>query len=143
MNTVELTEARPLAVYGETVIHLPLGLLGFERIKKYVLLADPGEAPFQWLQVLDDPGLAFLVVSPFEVRPDYQPEISPEDVEFLELVSPADALLLNIVTLRTNDRAPVNLKGPIVANRRTLRARQVVLANAADFALQHPLPAAE
>lgn len=125
------------------MVHLPLGLLGFERVKRYALLTNPGEAPFRWLQVPGDPSLAFLVVPPFEVLPDYEPDISPEDVAFLELDAPDDALMFNIVTLRANGRATVNLKGPLVLNRYTLRGKQVVLANAADYALQHPLPAAD
>ena len=103
---------------------------------------DPAAAPFQWLQLQDDPSLAFLVVSPFLAVADYQPEISPADVGYLGMVAPTDALLLNIVTLRGNGRATLNLKGPILINRHTRLAKQVVLANAADYALQHPLPQA-
>ena len=72
--------------------------------------------------------------------PDYEPDVATEDVEFLELSSPEDALLFNIVTLRGDGRATVNLKGPIVVNRYTLKGKQVVLTNAARYALQHPLP---
>jgi flagellar assembly factor FliW len=68
------------------------------------------------------------------------PDLSPEDVKFLALESPDDALLLNIVTLRPRGRATVNLKGPVVINRFTLVGKQVVLANAADYSVQHPLP---
>ncbi|HEY1174267.1 MAG TPA: flagellar assembly protein FliW [Verrucomicrobiae bacterium] len=135
--TLEMMEAE-----RENIVQLPLGLLGFETIKEYVLLTEPGQEPFRWLQVLNDPSLAFLVVPPFDVLPDYAPQISPEDARFLGLVKPSDALLYNIVTLR-NTGATVNLKGPIVINRYTLRGKQVVIANAANYSLQHPLPAAE
>jgi flagellar assembly factor FliW len=33
----------------------------------------------------------------------------------------------------------VNLKGPIVVNRHTLVAKQVVPHNAADYSVRHPL----
>jgi len=131
-----------MVVRSENVVHLPLGLLGFEQIKKYVLLANPEEAPFLWLQVLDDPTLAFLVLSPSEVVPNYQPEITDEDSEFIGLKTPQDALIYNIVTLRPNGRATMNLKGPIVLNRFTLTGKQIVISNAAQYALQHPLPVA-
>lgn len=127
---------------SENIIHLPLGLLGFEQIKRYVLLANPEEAPFRWLQVLDDPTLAFLTISPFDVMPEYAPEISDDDSSFIGLKAPQDALIYNIVTLRPNGRATMNLKGPIVLNRFTLTGKQVVIANAAQYALQHPLPVA-
>lgn len=129
-----------LPVRMENIIHLPLGLLGFEEIKRYVLLVNPEEAPFRWLQVLDDPNMAFIVVSPFEILPDYGPDISSEDVEFIGLKTAEDALVLNIVTLRAGGKATMNLKGPVVINRHTLLGKQVVLNNAADYALQYALP---
>lgn len=129
-----------LPVRMENIIHLPLGLLGFEEIKRYVLLVNPEEAPFRWLQVLDDPNMAFIVVSPFEILPDYAPDISGEDVEFIGLKTAEDALVLNIVTLRAGGKATMNLKGPVVINRHTLLGKQVVLNNAADYALQYALP---
>ncbi len=142
MNAVETTKLEPLIVQQENIIHLPLGLLGFERIKKYVLLSDPEEAPFHWLQVLEDSTLAFLVLSPFAVMPDYQPELSDEDSSFIGLKSPEDALIWNIVTLRPNGEATMNLRGPVVLNRFTLTGKQVVISNAAQYSLQHPLPVA-
>ena len=54
--------------------------------------------------------------------------------------SPADALLLNIVTVR-DGQATVNLKGPIVINRHTLIGKQCIPTNVANFALQHPMNA--
>jgi len=140
MNTVETTELEPLVARSENIVHLPLGLLGFESIKRYVLIENPHEAPFQWLQVLGDASLAFLVLPPALVFPDYQPDIAAEDVGFLGIASPEDALLMNIVTLRGKNRATVNLKGPIVVNRRSLVGKQVVPVNSVCYALQQPLP---
>ena len=140
MNAVEPIELESLTARSEKIVHLPLGLLGFERIKNYSLLENSHEAPFRWLQVVDDPSLAFLVLSPFDALPDYEPDVATEDVEFLELSSPTDALLFSVVTLRANGRATVNLKGPIAINRHTLKGKQVVLSNAARYALDHPLP---
>lgn len=140
MNTVEILELEPLAVQSENIIHLPMGLLGFEKIKRYVLLENPHEAPFRWLQVLDDASLAFLVLPPTEIFPDYAPDVAAEDVEFLDLSSPEDVLLFNIVTLRGKNRATVNLKGPIVVNHCSLVGKQVVPVNAARYSLQQPLP---
>jgi flagellar assembly factor FliW len=138
-NTMELevTAAAP----GNQV-HLPTGILGFEQFKNYVLLANPDEMPFAWLRVADSASLAFVVINPFIVMPDYAPDISEPDAEFLGLKEPADALLFSIVTLRGPNRATLNLKGPLVLNRHTHTGKQVIIANANNYSVEHPLPVA-
>jgi flagellar assembly factor FliW len=126
---------------SEQIIRFPLGLLGFEQIKTYQLIANPADAPFMWLQMLDDADQGFLVVSPEHAVPDYHPDINQEDVAFLALESSADAILLNIVTVRGQGRATINLKGPIVVNRHTWVAKQVIPNNAGDLPVHHPLAA--
>ena len=145
MNTLELIEPETRATNGmaarhqpKDVIRLPLGLLGFERVKNYVLLTNASEEPFMWLQMLEDAKHAFLVVSPAVAAPDYRPDINEQDVAFLGLTAPEDAIIVNIVTLRQG-RATVNLKGPIVINRHTLVGKQVIPNNAQSFSVRHPL----
>jgi flagellar assembly factor FliW len=140
MNSTEPTETRPAGVRSKRLIQMPLGLLGFEKFKRYALVSQPAEAPFHWLRILDGPKLAFLAMSPFLVQPGYAPEISPEDSQFLELQTPKEALFLNIVTVRSHRQATVNLKGPIVLNTRTLRAKQVIPLNASEFSVAQSLP---
>jgi len=122
------------------VILLPYGLLGFERVKNYVLLTRPEEEPFLWLQMVGETKQAFLVLPPHFVVSDYKPNLSDLDVAFLELNDPSEAFVLNIVTMRGQGKATVNLKGPIVINRRTLIGKQVIPINAAEYAIRHPLP---
>jgi len=148
MNTCEILEPvegaqtqtlEVLPIQSQNIIHFPLGIPGFEHIKRFALLENPQEAPFRWLQVLDQPDLAFVVLPALEFLPDYQPDVPAEDVKFLEISKPEDALVFNIVTLRPKAQSTVNLKGPIVINRYTLKAKQVVLANAGIYSVQHPI----
>jgi len=121
-------------------VRMPAGLLGFEHMKDYLLIAKPVEAPFRRLQVKNNPSLAFVVIEPAYFMPGYQPDIPQADVDFLGLTSPADAAVYVIVTVFGPRRASVNLKGPIVINRNTGLSKQVVIANAAQYSVQHPLP---
>lgn len=139
-NTLEIDEANMPQVAYACDVQIPAGLLGFEQIKNYLLIAHPAEEPFRRLRVKDNPALAFIVIEPGFVMPDYKPDIPQSDVDFLKLASPADALLYNIVTLHGPGSATVNLKGPIVINRQTGVAKQVVLTNATQYSVQHPLP---
>ena len=88
MMTAELTETEIRPTEDRDIIRLPFGLLGFEHVKQYVLLANPAEEPFLWLQMLDDAKRAFLVAPPERLALNYQPEISDDEVEFLELAGP-------------------------------------------------------
>jgi flagellar assembly factor FliW len=139
MNTLELMEPEQITTHSNDVVLLPYGLLGFERVKNYSLLANLEEDPFLWFQMLEDAKHAFLVLSPQAVVSDYQPDFEYEDVEFLELNNLSDALILNIVTLRDAGQATVNLKGPIVINRRTWIGKQVIPKNTAQYPVCHPL----
>ena len=138
-DTIE-TETAPAA--GSNLVRLPLGLLGFEPIKNYALLANPAEKPFAWLKVADNKSLAFVVIDPFVILPDYKPEIPPPDVEFLGIKEAADALMLCIVTIHSHNRAPMNLKGPVIINRHSHVGKQVIIANAADYLVEYLLPVA-
>ncbi|HXT11672.1 MAG TPA: flagellar assembly protein FliW [Candidatus Angelobacter sp.] len=132
-------ETEPAAAVAATSVRLPMGLLGFETLKDYLLIANPAEEPFGWLQVKGDTSLAFVVLNPFLIMPDYRPDIPQNDVEFLGLNAPEDAMLLNIVTVHKHGQATMNLKGPIVINRNTGIGKQVVIANASDYSVDHPL----
>ncbi len=122
-----------------SAVSLPLGILGFQHLKQGRLIANPGEEPFLRLQAQEDPSLSFLVLEPFLALPDYRPDIPEQDVSFLQLSSPDDAQLYSIVTVHGPAQATINLKGPLVFNRHTGVGKQVILNNAADYSIHHPL----
>lgn len=140
MNTLEPVSAGAASLASTNRVSLPLGLLGFESMKHFALLADPAEAPFAWLKAEGDTPLTFVVIDPFVVMPEYKPEIPDADAGFLGIKQPGDALLLGIVTLHGPNRATMNLKGPVVINRLSHIGKQVIIANAADYSVHHPLP---
>jgi flagellar assembly factor FliW len=134
-------EEKIIPLFNETVLDLqfPCGLLGFEQVKTYRLHSFADLHPFLWLEGQSGNGLCFLVVPPSYVVESYSVELTDDDVEFLGLSSPDDAMLLNIATFHPNGSITVNLKGPIIYNRTTLIARQVVPKNAATLSIKHPL----
>ncbi len=139
-NVIEIEEPEMSEAAACCEVRMPAGLLGFEHIKNFLLIAKPAEAPFRWLQVKNNPSLAFVVIEPLYFAPDYRPDIPQADVDFLGLTSPDDAVVYNIVTVHGSRRATVNLKGPVIINRNTGVAKQVVIANAVEYSVEHPLP---
>ena len=136
-------ETEPAVEIAASNVRLPMGLLGFERLKDYLLISNPEEEPFGRLKAKGDTSIAFVVLNPFLIVPDYHPDIPQADVEFLGLKNSEDAMVLNIVTVHKQGQATMNLKGPVVINRHTGIGKQVVIANGADYSVQHPLMLSE
>ena len=120
-------------------VRMTAGLIGFEEVKRYRLVQRPEEAPFQRLQMAEGPGLDFLVVPASEIVENYHPDIPEDEIQSLGLKNPEEALVLSIVTLHPDGQATANLRGPIVVNRRSFVAKQVIPRNATRFPLAHRL----
>ena len=111
-------------------ITFPQGLFGFERLKDYILL-DAERQPFYWLQSIDEEQVAFVLLSPFLFRPDYEVNISNEELAEIDIRSPEKALIFSIVTIPPDDGPmTANLQGPLVINRDNRTGKQAVLADA-------------
>lgn len=139
-----LPDAHPSDLESQALnqLSLPQGLIGFKEYTHAELLYVPDHLPFIWMKLhgLAEP-VHFVVIEPAGLIPDYELEIFDEDAASLGLQDPADALILNIVTLRQQHavEATVNLIGPIVVNRRTRVARQLVIGNYANYSAHHLL----
>jgi len=123
---------------------LPQGLIGFGAYKRAELLYLPDHLPFLWMK-LSNPDTAdilhFIVIEPGGLVPGYEPEIFDNDAEHLDIRTPAEAMIINIVTLQrqTPVEATANLIGPIVVNRRTRIGRQLVISNYSRYSSHHAL----
>jgi flagellar assembly factor FliW len=115
-----------LEIDDRQLISFPSGLLGFEDCPRWALL-DSTQAPFYWLQSLDQASLAFVLLSPHFFRPDYRLELSDVDRENLGHPDEADLLVFAIVTIpESQDRMTANLQGPVVINRHAGIGRQTI-----------------
>ena len=131
-----LTDASTVVKGAE--LYFASGLLGFERNKLFELITDAELAPYQWLRG-KDADQSFLVIPPGYVVEHYSIELADEDVALLGLKNSEDSVVLNIATYHPDETVTVNLKGPIVYNKSTQKARQVVPRNAAELSLAHPV----
>jgi flagellar assembly factor FliW len=110
-------------------IVFPQGVLGFENLKDYILL-DAERQPFYWLQSVELKQVAFILVNPFLFRPDYEVNISNEELAEIGINDPRKALIFSIVTV-PQDGGPMtaNLQGPLVINRNLRTGKQAVLSD--------------
>lgn len=105
------------------------GMPGFPTARRFEIERwGENESPFFLLGCLDDPDLAFVVVPPWPFYPEYDFDLDDAVVEKLDLRTPEEALVVSIVTLGDEPKdSTLNLLGPIVVNRRSGAAAQVVL----------------
>ncbi len=130
----------PKVLTDNSIIYLPEGLIGFPDLNRMEILYKEDQLPFMWLKDTKGSDISFFVVEPGNVLDGYSVEISDADVAYLELNSDTDVLLLNIVTiLQDENQIFVNLIGPIVVNRKTRKARQVIIQNSDAYSARHPL----
>lgn len=119
-------------------IEFPYGILGFEKLKSYVLLDAP-QQPFYWLQALDLVEVAFVLINPVIFRPDYTLEIPEEELEEIGIDSAEKILNFAIVTIPQNPmEMTANLQGPIIINKETRVGRQSISTNP-KWGVQHPI----
>jgi flagellar assembly factor FliW len=116
------------------------GILGFEDYKKYTLLYDDeeGERPdISWLQSLEDPMLAIPVVSPFLVRPDFNPEVEDELLKPLGVLNDDNIVVLISITVPADvEKITANLKAPFIINSDTRRGAQLIVENS-DYEVKY------
>lgn len=106
--------------------------MGFEEYEHYTLIFNAEKkGSIMWLQSLDEPELAFTVMDPMKIVPEYNPVVEDEWLEPLgEVDSEDDYFLLSVVTVPSDlTKMTANLKAPVVINMKTKKACQIIVNN--------------
>jgi flagellar assembly factor FliW len=139
---LETSRFGTLDLQEERVIRVPSGLYGFPDSKRFTLLEHKKGSPFVWFQSVDNGSLAFVLIDPLLVKPDYEVRISPEDMKELQLADAPDGIqTLAIVNIASGEKVQltVNLLSPIVINVKQKFGKQVILPDS-RYSLRHPSP---
>lgn len=139
MKTAEL-ELSPLAhAMDGASISLPMGLLGFEKTKRFILHTMSAEDSLLWFEVADSPGKGFYVLSPTRFSDSPVPELCSQDMEFLGLTELTGALVLHLATVAPGGAVTLHSRAPIVVNPKTRVGKQVVPNNIDLIPVSQPL----
>jgi len=141
MKVLAETLLNPLPEFPPSLeLRFANGIVGFPEHRRGEIFHIADQLPFQWLRLHGPNPLHFVIIDPCGIIPDYAPELFDDDATALGIATASDALLYNIVTVRDQpSQSTVNLVGPIVVNRHTGAARQVVVANHTQFSARHRL----
>ncbi len=128
-----------LEVPQDKVISFKEGLPGFPTVRRFTMLEMDELKPFQYLQALDEPPIALLVVNPFLVDAGYKFQLGESDMREIQGRETEDVSVYAVATVPEKpEDATLNLMAPIVINHRKRLGKQVVL-HQSSYSVRHPL----
>lgn len=118
-----------IEVNEDRIIDFPNGLVAFDDLKKYLLIENEDKRiPFCWLQSLENPDLAFVLINPFLFKKDYSFEFSDENMAELAIRGPEDVAVFSITVIPQDiKKMTANLLAPIIINPRSRKGKQIIL----------------
>lgn len=130
-GTIDLTE--------DDIIQFPEGLLGFNDLRRFVLLDDPNDEIFAWLQSCEQGGIAFPILEPELFSANYNVSLTKHDLEILNMKAAEATRAFTIITIPQDPtQMTANLKAPIVINVKKKIGRQCVLQDN-SLAIREPI----
>ncbi len=110
------------------VLNFPKGILGFSQLTRYVILDRKDFAPFKWIQSLEDPNVAFVILDPVQFFPNFKLEINEKELEELNYTNSRDLITYVIINIPPDvSLASADLLGPLVINTKKRLAKQAVM----------------
>jgi len=130
-----------IEVDEEKILHFPRGLPGFSGCTEFIVMDHDKETPLKWLQCVDRPEVAFLVVEPEQILLSYGLEIPEPVLAFLgwqkETGDPRDVVVFVILTV-DGENLTANLRAPVLVNLENRRAHQMILDDP-QIPIQYPI----
>ena len=125
-SILELQRTLEIEVDRAEIIAFPEKLGSWSR---FILIEYPPIWPFKWLQCVDDPMVAFIVIEPCLLWTDYSIPLSGADAGLLRLSDAADATVLCIVKVPEEPlQMTADLSAPLIINRKEKVGKQLDLA---------------
>ncbi len=127
LNTVRFGE---IVVDEGRIFDFVLPMIGFDKLTKFVIIEPNKDALFKWLQSVEDPSLAFPIISVASLNFDYTIDLPDAVAEALAISNLESLLVMNITSIpQDNPRGTtINLLAPLIFNLDTQKAAQVVLS---------------
>lgn len=131
----------PIEVAQDKILSFSRGLPGFPDCTEFILMDHDRETPLRWLQCVDRPEIAFVVVEPSQVLASYAIEVPPHVLASLgwsQTTHTAEDVVTLLVLNIEGRKLWANLRAPLIVNASTRRACQMILEDP-SLPLRHPL----
>lgn len=119
IRTITTPHFGEIEVEQQHIFHLQDGMLGFERLKDFVLISEKETEPFKWLISLDEPDIGFPLISPWYLDIQYKP-VRDFDIE--------NQVVFVVITLQDYDgNMSANMKAPVILNVDDQTGEQIII----------------
>ncbi len=136
---IQTTRFGDIEINKDDIYYMPMGILGFSSYHRYAVFDHQKNTLIKWMQSVDKPDLAFIIIDPRIIVPDYKINISKKDLEPIKLKNPKDSVVATIIVFpKAPAQITVNLKGPIIFNLKEKLARQIVLMDS-DYSVEYKI----
>ncbi len=130
MKQFESPRFGSIEVDEEQFIHFERGLPGFPGCHDFVVMEHDRETPLHWMQSVDRPEVAFLIVEPAQVLSTYRVEIPPRILASLAWDENHDAeqdVAVFVILNAEGSTLTANLRAPVLVHMKTRRGHQMIL----------------
>lgn len=130
-----------IEIAEEKIITMETGMIGFPDMRKFALIYDEekgSKTAVRWFQSMDEPQVAFPVMDPTAVKPDYNPIVSDEILAPLGDLNDDNSFILVTLTVPSKiEEMSINLKAPIVINIENNKGVQLIVED--DFPVKYKI----
>lgn len=137
INTVRFGE---IEIDKTRIFNFEMPIIGFNSLKQFVIVDTNKDSFFRWLQSVEDPALAFPIVSVFSLDVNYSIDLPDNVIEKLKIENVESLLVMNIASIPQDNPqgTTINLLAPIVFNVDSSLAGQVILSGS-GYDISFPL----
>ena len=127
LNTAKFGEVE---IEDDRIFDFVMPVIGFNDLTKFAILDFNNESVFKWLQSIENPSLAFPIVSVYSLDIDYSVDVPDNAVDLLKIDSVESLLVMNIASIPQDNPqgATINMLAPIIFNIDKLLAGQIILS---------------
>lgn len=124
----------------EDLVSIPAGFLGFSSLTSYLpICLSEDEGSLLLMQSVEQSDIAFVMINPAFLCPDYSPVLAEEDLSLLDVSDSGELSYYVLCVIHDNYlENTVNMKCPLAINPCTRIGRQVILENS-DYGYRHAL----
>lgn len=137
LNTARFGE---IEIEENRIFNFVVPIIGFDMLHKFIILDPNKDTLFKWLQSIEDPALAFPIISVSALNLDYTIDLPDNIVETLDIKNVESLLVMNITSIpQENPKGTtINLLAPLIFNLDNQNAAQVVLSGS-GYDISYPM----